>query len=121
MLNISVIECRRAAGHCDRSSGARRNLQFGPDVGRDLGRVEIYETTDLVVGDAAQLRPVPEGANRGLLAGREDAAGAEAGDVDEVRVDEGSRGGGRGHAAATVSSRAPRESPRRWGRGPAGR
>lgn len=77
-------------------------------MGRNLGRVEVNEAADLVVRDAAELRPVPECANRGLFAGRENAAGAEADDVDELRIDVSSGIGGRVHAAGAVSTRQKR-------------
>ena len=70
----------------------------------DLGRVEVNEAADLVVRDAAELGPVAERADRGLFAGRENAAGAESDNVDELRVDVSSRIGGRVHAAAAVST-----------------
>ena len=50
----------------------------------DLGRIEINEVADAVVGDATELGPVAQSANRRLATLREKPAGAEAGDVCEV-------------------------------------
>ena len=57
-----------------------------------------------MIGDATEFRPVAEGANRGLFAGRENAASAEANDVDELRIDANSGIGGRVHAPGAVST-----------------
>lgn len=50
----------------------------------DLGRVEINKVTYPVIGDAAELGPLAQGANRWLATLREKPAGAEACDVREV-------------------------------------
>lgn len=47
----------------------------------DLTRIEIYETTELVIWDAPELGPFPEGADRRLFALRENAADAKPEDV----------------------------------------
>jgi hypothetical protein len=54
----------------------RRHYQLGPDVHADLIGIVIDEVPDAVVGDAAEFRPFPKGANRGLLACRENSAQA---------------------------------------------
>ena len=83
----------------------RRNFELRADVDRDLGRVVVNEMTETVMRDAAELGPLAEGADRGLFAVRENAAGAEADDVDQLRSDESSGNGGRVHAAGAVSAR----------------
>jgi hypothetical protein len=55
-------------------------------VDGNLGGVVIDEVTDTVMRDAAELRPLAEGANRGLATGWEDAGGAETDDVGELGV-----------------------------------
>ena len=70
------------------ASTARGDFQFVADVIRDLVRVVIDEMADAVAGDAAELGPFAQGADRGLAAAREDAAATEAGDIG-VRIQEG--------------------------------
>ena len=65
-------------------SAASGHLEFGADVQGDFGGVEINEVADTVVGDAAELGPFAQGANRRLASLGEKPAGAEAGDVGEV-------------------------------------
>ena len=53
-------------------------------MNRDLGGVEVDEMADFVVGDAAQLRPLAQGPNRGFFAGGKNTAGPKTDDVDEL-------------------------------------
>lgn len=69
----------------------------------DLGGVVIDEMADTVMGNAAELRPLAEGANRGLAAGRKDAGGAETDNVGELGGEAGSGNGKRIHALGAVS------------------
>jgi len=55
---------------------------------RDLGRVVIDEMPDAVIRDAPQLRPFPQGAHRGLFAGREYPAPTEPEDIRQPVFDE---------------------------------
>jgi len=45
--------------------------------------------TDFMVGDAAQLRPLAQGPNRGFFAGGKNTAGPKTDDVDEFAANEG--------------------------------
>ena len=69
----------------------------------DLGGVVIDEVADAVMGDAAELGPLAEGADRGLAAGRKDAGGAETDDVGELGADAGSGIRKRVHAPSAMS------------------
>ena len=70
----------------------------------DLGGVVIDEVADPVMRDAPELRPFAKGADRGLAARRENAAGTEADDVGELGGEAGSGNGGMIHAQGAVST-----------------
>ena len=69
---------------------ARGNLEFGADMHADLGGVVIDEMADPMMGNAAEFRPLTQGANGGLATDREDATGAKTDDVSELGGEAGS-------------------------------
>ena len=94
-------------GHAVTGGGSlspRRDFELGADVVGYLGGVVVYEVTETVMRDAAELGPLAEGADRRLVASRENAAGAKTDDVGELGGLAGRRNGGRIHAPGAVST-----------------
>jgi len=60
------------------------HLQFCADVDGDLGGIVVHEMADPVMRNAAELRPFPQRADRGLLACREYTAQAKADNISQL-------------------------------------
>ncbi len=98
-------------------SGPRWNFELRANVDSDFGGVIIHEMADTVVGNAAELRPFAEGADRRLAPSGKDAAGAKTDDVSELGAEAGSGNSGRIHATGRVSTRAHEKARNRPGCG----
>jgi hypothetical protein len=72
-----------AFGRCGYSS-ASRHFKPGANVRRDLCRIVIDEMSDAVMGNAAELGPIAERSDGGLLVLGENPAGSQANDVREL-------------------------------------
>ncbi len=63
------------------------DFEFGADMERNLGWIIIDEVANAVMRNAAEFGPFAQGADGGLATGGENATGAKADDVGELRVD----------------------------------
>ena len=86
---VAFVPIRASAGWAYFSASASWHLQFGADMNRHFGSIIINEVADTVVRNSAELRPVSQGANRGLLSRGENAAHTQAGYVSELALGKG--------------------------------
>jgi hypothetical protein len=89
------------------ASTARRHSQFAANMQRDFRGVIVDEMTDAVMGDAAEVRPVPQRANRRLFVFRENPAATQADNIRELAFN--ARRGFRFHASGFPSTALPND------------